>query len=354
MPYSNLTFTVNTNLSFKPNDFVQVSANSTNYIIGRVVSYNSVTGALIITPLESVGSGTYTSWTVALTGFYGTSGTSGTAGNHGSAATSGIANTSGAAGSAGDSRSSGSSGNAASSGLARAAAASGNSGAAGANGGTGPQGPQGPTGGQGPLGPTGSSGTSGVNGGTGPQGPTGVTGATGPAGASPTGPTGPTGPQGPSNTNGQDLNNGASPTFATITANGQVYMSNNMNNTTGVRGLLSGVYFYNNTSSQWYSNGGIGAGGGNFFVASTREVKKNIEPFTKSALDIINSTDIVSFEFEQGGLEGEIHIGFIAEDTPEELATSAHDQIVIPSSLGILMKALQELDEKLQILENNA
>ena len=101
-------------------------------------------------------------------------------------------------------------------------------------------------------------------------------------------------------------------------------------------------------------NGGIGAGGGNFFPASTREIKKNIEPFTKSALDIINSTDIVSFEFEQGGLEGEIHIGFIAEDTPEELATSAHDQIVIPSSLGILMKALQELDEKLQILENNA
>ena len=99
---------------------------------------------------------------------------------------------------------------------------------------------------------------------------------------------------------------------------------------------------------------GIGAGGGNFFVASTREVKKNIEPFSKSALDIINSTDIVSFEFEQGGLEGEIHIGFIAEDTPEELATSAHDQIVIPSSLGILMKALQELDKKLQILENNA
>ena len=38
MPYANITFTVQTNLSFQANDFVQVSANATNYIIGRVVS----------------------------------------------------------------------------------------------------------------------------------------------------------------------------------------------------------------------------------------------------------------------------------------------------------------------------
>jgi len=322
-----------------------------------VVSYNSVTGALIITPLESVGSGTYTSWTVALTGFYGTSGTSGTAGNHGSAATSGIANTSGAAGSAGNSRSSGSSGNAASSGLARAAAASGNSGQAGANGATGPQGPQGPTGGQGPQGARGSSGSSGVNGGTGPQGPTGATGATGPAGSSPTGPTGATGPQGPANSNNQTLNYGSPATFVNISAGYQIYCDQGFFNNGGVRGHVvnaNNLYFYNNSSSQWYSNGAIGAGGGNFFPASTREIKKNIEPFTKSALDIINSTDIVSFEFEITDLEGETHIGFIAEDTAEELATSTHDQMVVPSSLSILMKAIQELDKKLQVLENNA
>ena len=85
-----------------------------------------------------------------------------------------------------------------------------------------------------------------------------------------------------------------------------------------------------------------------------KEIKKNIEPFTKSALDIINNTDIVSFEFEITDLEGETHIGFIAEDTPEELATSTHDQMVVPSSLSILMKAIQELDKKLQIIENNS
>jgi hypothetical protein len=356
MAYSNLTFTVNTNLSFVANDFVQLSANSTNYIIGRVVSYNPSTGALIITPLESVGSGSYSSWTVALTGFYGTSGTSGTAGTMGSSATSGLSNSSTVAGSSGTSASSGSSGIAGSNGTSGASASSGSSGLAGANGATGPQGPIGPTGAQGPQGARGTSGSSGVNGGTGPQGPIGAQGPKGPTGASPQGPTGPTGPQGPSNTNGQSLNSGDSPTFATITANGQVYSSNNIRNNGGVRGMYVngyGIYFYNNTSSQWYSNGGIGAGGGNFFVASTSELKTNIQPFTKSALEIINDTDIVSFEFEITGLEGHKHIGFIAEDTREELATKKHDQMVVPTSLGILLKAVQELDEKLKIIENN-
>ena len=53
MPYANLTFTVQTNLSFLVNDFVQLTANANNYIIGRVVSYNPSTGALVITPLQN-------------------------------------------------------------------------------------------------------------------------------------------------------------------------------------------------------------------------------------------------------------------------------------------------------------
>lgn len=188
-------------------------------------------------------------------------------------------------------------------------------------------------------------------------GPTGATGATGPAGSSPTGPTGATGPQGPANSNNQTLNYGSPATFVNISAGYQIYCDQGFFNNGGVRGHVvnaNNLYFYNNSSSQWYSNGAIGAGGGNFFPASTREIKKNIEPFTKSALDIINSTDIVSFEFEITDLEGETHIGFIAEDTAEELATSTHDQMVVPSSLSILMKAIQELDKKLQVLENNA
>ena len=78
MPYSNMTFTVSTGLAFVVNDFVQLSHDADNYIIGRVVSYNSGTGVLVITPLDFKGSGTYNTWTVSLTGFNGTAGTAGT------------------------------------------------------------------------------------------------------------------------------------------------------------------------------------------------------------------------------------------------------------------------------------
>jgi hypothetical protein len=354
-----LTFTVNTGLSFNTNDFVQLnSVPSGALIIGRVVSYNSNTGALVLTPQTYTGNaGSYNSWSVALTGANGTMGTSGTSGTSGSSGSIGLSALSGSSGTSGTSATSGSSGLAGTNGSSALAGSSGSSRASGANGATGPQGPIGATGPQGPQGARGTSGSSGVNGGTGPQGPTGVQGPRGATGSSPTGPQGATGPQGPANSNNQTLNYGSTATFVNITVGYQIYCDQGFFNNGGVRGHVvnaNGLYFYNNSSSQWYSNGAIGAGGGNFFPASTREIKKNIQPFTKSALEIINDTDIVSFEFEITGLEGETHIGFIAEDTREELATNTHDQMVVPSSLGILLKAIQELDKKLQILENNS
>ena len=50
MAYSNMTFNVSTGLAFVTFDFVQVSHDANNYIIGKVVSYNSGTGDLIIFP----------------------------------------------------------------------------------------------------------------------------------------------------------------------------------------------------------------------------------------------------------------------------------------------------------------
>jgi hypothetical protein len=47
-------------------------------------------------------------------------------------------------------------------------------------------------------------------------------------------------------------------------------------------------------------------------------------------------------------MEGETKYGFIAEDTPEEIASPTHDRIIISSSIGVLIKALQELDIKLK------
>jgi hypothetical protein len=52
-----MTFTVSTGLAFVVNDFVQVSYDADNYILGRVVSYNSINGQLVITPYDFKGSG---------------------------------------------------------------------------------------------------------------------------------------------------------------------------------------------------------------------------------------------------------------------------------------------------------
>ena len=68
MPYSNITITTNSGLSFRQYDFIQVTHDSDNYIIGRVVSYNSSTGQLTFTPLVVRGSGSFSTWEVTLTG----------------------------------------------------------------------------------------------------------------------------------------------------------------------------------------------------------------------------------------------------------------------------------------------
>ena len=354
MPYANLTFTVQTNLSFSVNDFVQLTANANNYIIGRVVSYNPSTGALVITPLQSVGSGTYSSWTAALTGPWGSSGTAGTSGTVGTSGNRGSANSSGNNGSSAFAGSSGSSGLSRAAGTPGASGLSRASGASGANGPTGPTGAQGPTGGQGPLGPRGTSGSSGVNGGPGPTGPQGFTGPTGPTG--PTGapgPQGPTGPQGPSNSNNQSLNQFNPMTF-NVCAWNQLYYGANAyaNSGQGARSSPSEVRFITGPGV-WYSdNGPIGSP--NFFPTSTRDVKTHIQPYTADALALVNATEIVRFKFDIDGLEDDAKVGFIAEDAPVEFTGPDRDKMILPTTAGILMKALQQLDAKLKVLEGNA
>jgi len=351
MPYANITFTVQTNCSFLPNDFVQVSANASNYIIGRVVTYNPSTGALVITPLQSVGSGTFSSWTAALAGGWGSSGTAGTSGTTGTAGNRGAASTSGNHGTSGSSGTSGSGGlsrAAGASGLSRASGASGGSGVNGPKGPTGAQGGQGPQGPRGPQGTSGSSGASGGSGGPGPQGPTGPRGPQGGAGGP--GPQGPAGPTGPSNSNNQTLNQGSPFTFNTCAWN-QLYYAGQVSAVSGqgARSSPSEVQFITGPGYWQSPSGAIGST--NFFATSTKDVKTNIHPYTNSGLDIVNATEIVRFKFDIDGLEDNAKVGFIAEDAPIELTGPDRDKMIIPTTAGIIMKALQELDTKLKVLE---
>lgn len=347
-------FTISTNLSYQPGDIVQLSANADNYVIGTVNSYNPSTGELDITVTTSVGSGTFNSWTVNLSGFAGSAGTAGTAGTSASSGTSGTAGTSASSGTSGTSASSGSSGTSGTAGTDGSTGTSGTNGTSGSSGATGPQGPTGPTGATGPSGTSGSSGVSGVNGPTGPTGATGPTGPTGPPGnptPGPTGPPGPTGAQGPQTVYNQALNTYNNVYFYSM--EGGALYAPIFYVADGAQ--FNGAFGYGpngwiGDGSNWYTYGGLG--GAYFYGTSTRDAKKDIEPYTDNATAIIRDTQIVTFNYDFDDPEAAKYkkIGFIAEDTHVDMASVEKDKIEIPATLAVAMKAIQELDARVNAL----
>ena len=96
------------------------------------------------------------------------------------------------------------------------------------------------------------------------------------------------------------------------------------------------------------SAGGIEAT--SFKATSSEKFKKDIAPTQVSALDMIDSTEIVDFKFIDD--EQQIpHIGFIAEHTDTLLSTPELDGMDYTNCIGVLMKAVQELSEKVKRLE---
>lgn len=346
-------FTISTNLSYQPGDIVQLSANADNYVIGTVNSYNPSTGVLDITVTTSVGSGTFNSWTVNLSGFAGSAGTAGTAGTSASSGTSGTAGTSASSGTSGTSASSGSSGTSGTAGTDGSTGTSGTNGTSGSSGAQGPQGPTGPTGATGPSGSSGTSGGSGVNGPTGPTGSTGPTGPTGPPGnptPGPTGPPGPTGAQGPQTVYNQALNTNSNVYFYSM--EGGALYSPIFYVTNGAQ--FNAAFGYGPHGwigdSNWYTYGAVGAA--YFYGTSTREVKKDIEPYIDNATAIIRDTEIITYNYDLDDEQMSSYkkIGFIAEDTHEDMASEEHDKMEIPATLAVAIKAIQELDARVNAL----
>ena len=83
---------------------------------------------------------------------------------------------------------------------------------------------------------------------------------------------------------------------------------------------------------------------------SKRELKENIHLFDRSALDIVNGTEIVSFNYKEDKNKTP-KIGFIADDTDESIAGRNHDLMDYTSCIGVLMKAVQELSKRVDELE---
>jgi len=87
-----------------------------------------------------------------------------------------------------------------------------------------------------------------------------------------------------------------------------------------------------------------------FTATSSRNRKNNIEPTTLNACDLINSINVVNFTYKEDA-ENIPHIGFIAEDTDPLLSTPSREHMDMVNSIGVLLKAVQELSAKNKQLE---
>lgn len=64
----NLTFIVDTNLAYTKFQGLIIINDPSNYMFGEVVSYNALTGELIVSITSSIGAGTFTSWSINVGG----------------------------------------------------------------------------------------------------------------------------------------------------------------------------------------------------------------------------------------------------------------------------------------------
>lgn len=78
-------------------------------------------------------------------------------------------------------------------------------------------------------------------------------------------------------------------------------------------------------------------------TTSSRKYKCDIDKWQGSALGILNATDIVQYKYKKENKNDLYHIGIIAEDTNTLISGKNQDQMRISDSVGLLMKAVQEL-----------
>lgn len=88
-----------------------------------------------------------------------------------------------------------------------------------------------------------------------------------------------------------------------------------------------------------------------FYQSSKRSLKKNIVAFNASALDILNKAQVRSFQFKADST-GHTNIGFIADEVPEEISTPGRTGVDQASTVGLLVKSIQELSARNEALEN--
>jgi len=89
-----------------------------------------------------------------------------------------------------------------------------------------------------------------------------------------------------------------------------------------------------------------------FNATSSRAVKRDIEEFKENAIDIIDSIEIVNFKYKDDTKDRSKRVGFIAEDVNSLYLTADGHHFDLGSSIGLLLKAVQELKQENIELKN--
>lgn len=88
-----------------------------------------------------------------------------------------------------------------------------------------------------------------------------------------------------------------------------------------------------------------------FYVSSLRSLKENIEPTKVKAVDLINSQEIVDFNYKAD--KDKAHkVGLIADDSDPLFLDKKGETVDLYNICGILMKAVQELSARVKELES--
>lgn len=84
-----------------------------------------------------------------------------------------------------------------------------------------------------------------------------------------------------------------------------------------------------------------------FYESSLRKYKKNIKEYSNSALDIVKSLDVVTYDRTDSDISNKI--GIIADDSHEDVLNEEKTAVDLYKTIFVLTKAVQELSEKVEI-----
>ena len=106
----------------------------------------------------------------------------------------------------------------------------------------------------------------------------------------------------------------------------------------------------NDNPGQMFQVAGAYCNGSVWVDVSTREAKKNIEPLSLDvALQTLTDLDPVTFEYKDAKTP-DGHVGFIAEDVPEIVATPDRKGLVSMDIVGVLTAVVKEQQKQMEIM----